>query len=108
MPLYEMTCSEHAFEAYLPLGTTEIPCRFCDKTAKIDVVASMQRGLPPKYERNWAQGFQPTVIDVAQDGPISFPMHKDAPVAYGSMRKSLTTAHEIRKFERQMNEKQRA
>lgn len=107
MPLYDFSCGEHLFEAFSSFSQDEMKCRFCDRTAKRDIVSSMQRGLPPKYERTWAQGFTPTTIHVNSKGEVSFPMHEHAPVPEGYVKKELRTPAEIRKFEKQMGESER-
>jgi len=105
--MYDYSCGEHLFEAFAHIDEEEMPCRFCDKPATRDVIGSMQRGLPPRYERNMAQPFTPTTIHVNAKGEINFAMHSNAPIPPGYEKRELRTIAEIRKFEKQMNEKQR-
>src|SRR5262245_28429608 len=54
-----------------------------------------------------AQSFEPVVVHVDKDGNVRFPGRADAKVPKGYEKRELTTVREVRKFEGQMNERER-
>ena len=58
------------------------------------------------YVQN-AQGFSPVVVHKDANGKIRFPGSADAPCPPGFQRVELTTTAEVRRFEREVNAKER-
>jgi hypothetical protein len=56
----------------------------------------------------FAQSFSPVVVHRDAQGNVRFPGAADAPVPAGFQKVELTTVHQIRKFEREMNSKDTA
>lgn len=55
-----------------------------------------------------AQRFSPVVVHVDHEGNVRLPAHVDAPMPPGYHKVELTNIHEIRKFEKKMNDVERA
>lgn len=109
MPMLEVTCGKHQYEVFSHTrALQEKKCRFCKRTVRVDDVASMQRGIPPKYELRFAGGFgKKHVIHKDAKGNVRFPMHENAPIPKGYVKVELDTAG-VRKLEREMNVRERA
>ena len=55
-----------------------------------------------------SQGFDPVVIHRDAQGNIRYPAHINAPVPEGYQRVELRTTHEVRRFEAEVNQRERA
>ncbi len=108
MPLLEVTCGKHQYEVFSHTSELkETKCRYCKRKVHKDEIASMQRGITPRYELTMATGAKRHVIHKDAKGNVRFPMHENAPIPKGFMKVEMDTA-EVRKFEREMNVKERA
>ena len=56
----------------------------------------------------FAAGFDPVVIHRDAQGNIRYPAHVNAPVPEGYQRVELRTTHEVRRFESEVNQRERA
>jgi hypothetical protein len=57
------------------------------------------------YTSQTAQRFAPVVVHKDAEGNVRFPGHADAPVPEGFHKVELTDFHQIRKFEREVNQR---
>jgi hypothetical protein len=63
--------------------------------------------IPGQYRPTNAQRFTPVVIHRDAQGNIRYPGHANAPVPEGFHKVELTDFHQIRKFEKEVNERER-
>jgi hypothetical protein len=59
------------------------------------------------YSSHAAQCFSPVVVHKDSEGNVRFPGHADAPVPPGFQKVELTDVHQIRKFESEVNKRDR-
>lgn len=60
-----------------------------------------------RADGRFAQGFDPVVIHRDSVGNIRYPGHIDAPVPAGYQKVELRTTHEVRRFEAEVNQRER-
>lgn len=69
------------------------------------------QGDPRKHvpaDGRFAQGFDPPVIARDAAGNIRYLMNSQAPIPEGYQRVELKTIHDVRRFEREVNDRERA
>jgi len=103
MPMYDYECSQgHRTEHFLPKFAERVQCG--------------EDGCPLEGEHRpafwyssqvprFAQSFSPVVIHRDASGNVRFPGAADAPVPQGFKKVELSTMHDIRKFENEMNKR---
>lgn len=105
MPAFDYQCPEgHTTEHFLSSFKENITCGFwfdektrCGKSAK----------YRPSfyYNSQSAQRFTPVVIHRDAAGNVRFPAHVNAPIPEGFQKVELTDFHQIRKFEKEINDR---
>jgi hypothetical protein len=100
MPLYDFVCEDgHVTEHFLPTFKERVHCseQECHKDALY---------LPSfYYTSQTAQRFAPVVVHKDAEGNIRFPGRADAPLPPGFHKVELTDFHQVRKFEREVNQR---
>lgn len=105
MPLFDYECSKkHRFEAYAKVSDESLPCRAegCKEKAGRIFVSCSGIGEPRD-----AQGFAPPLVWRNADGSFTFAgsSHESAP--QGAERVDFRNWSDVRKFEREMNQRER-
>lgn len=110
MPLYDFECPRgHVTERFLTGFREKLLCNYREEIGN-GVHYCLEEGeYRPSFWHSSraqnAQSFSPVVIHRDVNGNVRFPGHSDAPVPAGFQKVELSTVHDIRKFEREMNAK---
>lgn len=112
MPLYDHVCSEgHVTEHFLPAFKEHVNCSemvWNEEQAGVYECGKETVYLPSfYYTSQTAQRFSPVVVHKDAEGNVRFPGHADAPLPPGFHKVELTDFHQIRKFEKEINAKDR-
>lgn len=104
MPMYDFECEKcgTASEHYLSPSHADdvLPCSETDCGGSCKRIPSFWYSSPMN-----AQHFAPVVIHRDANGEIRIPAHANAPVPAGYRREELTTIHDVRRVEREINAK---
>lgn len=80
-------------------------CELCNKELQVgDWPHCPHESTRPEY----AQRFRPIIYFKSPDGRLQFPMASDSPIPPGYERVEITTTREAARFEREMNQRERA
>lgn len=109
MPMYDFECpkghrTEHllSISAFVEKGE-KVECGFEGCTEAGEYRPSFWYTHPTH-----AQRFSPIVVHRDAAGNVRFPAHADAPIPPGFQKVELTDFHQVRKFEKEMNDRDAA
>jgi hypothetical protein len=115
MAAYDFKCPEgHITEHFMSYSRLQelgekVECGHVDEDGK---VCTLEGEYSPSFWYNssthFAQRFPPIVIHRDLEGNVRFPAHADAPLPPGFQRVELTDFHQVRKFENEINLRDRA
>lgn len=102
MPMYDFECPKgHVTEHFIPAFAEKIVCGENGCSEEGEHRPSFWHTSRTRF----AQSFSPVVIHRDVNGNVRFPGHSDAPVPAGFQKVELSTVHDIRKFESEMNKR---
>lgn len=87
------------------MGNDMVKCLNCGAELEIGDWPFCPHG---SVSRRWASSFDPVVIHRGKNGSVRFPARGDARVPEGYAKVELRTIQEIRRFEREINQQERA
>jgi hypothetical protein len=102
MPAYDYHCEKCGVtqEYFLrPMPPNKLLCATPDCGGEADYAPSFY------YTSQTAQRFAPVVVHKDAEGNVRFPGHADAPLPPGFHRVELTDFYQIRKFEKEVNQR---